>query len=276
MKGETFSSSEWTKTKKNLGSEVNDVIVVVWGNPTDVETAIKEIKIRAMEAIDGVPDETRQSLPDGTTAFERILPGPNRMYPDTDLPPIVITEERIERIKNTLPTPPWELEKKYRKTGLAPETAEKMSISPKRRLFNSACRETSFDNKSLAFFILERLHSLSRIGTIPKFSDKIFLSTLNQMEQKGLPLELLSNLLEKTCASKPVAPAKAISGISLLEGKKSKSEIIKFLKSIEIPKIEITKLKNYLTGKTMGHFNGSLTGEKALMVVTEFISSFKE
>ncbi|MCD6378996.1 Glu-tRNA(Gln) amidotransferase subunit GatE [bacterium] len=276
MKGETFSSSEWTKTKKKLGSKENDAIVIVWGNPTDIETAIKEIKIRAIEALDGVPNETRQALPDGTTAFERILPGPNRMYPDTDLPPIVITEEKLEKIKNTLPTPPWELEKKYNKTGLSPETARRMSISPKRHLFNSACRETSFDNKSLAFFILERLRSLSKSGTIPKFSDNAFLSTLKQMDQKGLPLELLPYLLEKTCAPKPVTPVKAISVISLLEGKKAKSEIIKFLKSIEIPKIEITKLINYLTGKTLEHFKGSLTGEKALMVVTEFISSFKE
>ena len=35
-----------------------------------------EIVERANEARVGVPNETRQALPDGTTGFERILPGP--------------------------------------------------------------------------------------------------------------------------------------------------------------------------------------------------------
>jgi len=273
MEGETFSSAEWTKTKKKLGSGENDAVVIVWGNRTDVETAIKEIKIRVIEAIDGVPEETRKSLPDGTTAFERILPGPNRMYPDTDLPPIEITEEKIGKIKNLLPIPPWELEENYKKAGLSPETARRMSISPKKNLFNSACEKTSFSNKLLAFFILEKLHSLSKSGNIPKFSEKIFLSTLKQMEKKGLPLEMLPNLLKKTCASKPSTPPKAISSISLLEGKEAKSEIVNFLKSFEIPKIEENKLIKYLTGIILEHFQDRLTGKTASTVITEIVSS---
>ncbi len=43
-----------------------------------------------LDALDGVPHETRQPLPDGTTDFERILPGPDRMYPDTDSAPIPV------------------------------------------------------------------------------------------------------------------------------------------------------------------------------------------
>ena len=91
MEGETFSSAEWTKMKKICAMGDNDTIVVVWGEPGDLATAVKEIAIRAEEAIDGVCNETRQALDDGTNGFERILPGPNRMYPDTDLPPIAIT-----------------------------------------------------------------------------------------------------------------------------------------------------------------------------------------
>ena len=43
----------------------------------------------------GVPKETRQALAGGYTTFERILPGPDRMYPDTDSPPTRITAERV-------------------------------------------------------------------------------------------------------------------------------------------------------------------------------------
>ncbi len=34
-------------------------------------------------------------MSDGTNGFERILPGADRMYPDTDLPPKKITKEKI-------------------------------------------------------------------------------------------------------------------------------------------------------------------------------------
>ncbi|MDZ7859363.1 MAG: Glu-tRNA(Gln) amidotransferase subunit GatE [Candidatus Krumholzibacteriota bacterium] len=276
MEGETFSSLEWTKTKKKLGSGENDAVVVVWGNKTDVETAAEEIKIRAIEAITGVPNETRQALPDGTTGFERILPGPNRMYPDTDLPPLAITEERIKRIKSTLPVTPSELQENYKKAGLTSETAERMSISPRKDLFNSALGETSFDNKALAFFILERLGSLLKSKKIPNIGGDIFLSTLKKMEQNKVPFEFLTILLEKTCASNPVSPDEAIRSISFLEGKSTESEIKKSLKSVKIPNIGKEKLRNYLMGKVMEDFNCRVTGKKASEIVDNFISTLKE
>ena len=59
-----------------------------------------------------MPSETRQALSDGTNGFERILPGADRMYPDTDLPPHEITEERIQALRSSLPAQFWMREKK--------------------------------------------------------------------------------------------------------------------------------------------------------------------
>jgi len=50
-----------------------------------------------------VPNETRKALDDGTTIFERVLPGADRMYPDTDSAPIPIKDENIENIRKALP-----------------------------------------------------------------------------------------------------------------------------------------------------------------------------
>ncbi len=55
-------------------------------------------------AFEGVPNETRKSFADGTTMFERVLPGADRMYPDTDSPPIPLLDEDIERLGKNLPT----------------------------------------------------------------------------------------------------------------------------------------------------------------------------
>ena len=58
-----------------------------------------EIRLRFADATQGVPKETRQALVGGYTTFERILPGPDRMYPDTDSPPTRVTAERVARLR---------------------------------------------------------------------------------------------------------------------------------------------------------------------------------
>ncbi|HOP06721.1 MAG TPA: Glu-tRNA(Gln) amidotransferase subunit GatE [candidate division Zixibacteria bacterium] len=89
-------ASDLTKS----GSE--DALVIVWGDALDVKTAVETIDERCRLAFDGVPNETRKSLSDGTTLFERVLPGPDRMYPDTDSAPLPIHDDQIDRIREGL------------------------------------------------------------------------------------------------------------------------------------------------------------------------------
>ncbi|GAH95849.1 unnamed protein product, partial [marine sediment metagenome] len=98
---------EWQKLKKALNANYTDSIAIVWGENEDVNTALSEIAIRIKEAIVGIPNETRQVLTTGETDFERILPGPNRMYPDTDSAPIPISNTLLEDIKSRLPHSPY-------------------------------------------------------------------------------------------------------------------------------------------------------------------------
>lgn len=87
-------------------SSPEDAMVVVWGPSEDVTTAIETIEERCrMAMVMGVPNETRKSLPDGTTIFERVLPGPDRMYPDTDSAPIPIEQDVIDACGRDLPAP---------------------------------------------------------------------------------------------------------------------------------------------------------------------------
>ncbi|MEW6412112.1 MAG: Glu-tRNA(Gln) amidotransferase subunit GatE [Candidatus Zixiibacteriota bacterium] len=86
-----------------LGADKNDAQIVLWTSHEDLKTAIETVEERCRLAFDGVLNETRKSLSDGTTVFERVLPGPDRMYPDTDSAPIPITEEMIERNRKLLP-----------------------------------------------------------------------------------------------------------------------------------------------------------------------------
>src|SRR6267143_5511749 len=53
-----------------------------------------------------ISPETREPRPDGTTVYSRPLPGKARMYPETDVPPIRVTRERLDRIREHLPERP--------------------------------------------------------------------------------------------------------------------------------------------------------------------------
>jgi glutamyl-tRNA(Gln) amidotransferase subunit E len=132
---ETIDSYTWQKIRKLLNAQENDAQILVWGNPEDVKTGINEIIIRAREAISGIPNETRQALEDGTNGFERILPGPDRMYPDTDLPPLEIADSRCERISRSVPEPFWKRVDKYRKWKIPEHLLITIASSKKGELF---------------------------------------------------------------------------------------------------------------------------------------------
>ena len=138
---ETIASSEWKAIKKAVNATENDTLVLVWGNGEDVSTGAKEIVIRAREATIGIPSETRQALRDGTNGFERILPGANRMYPDTDLPPKRITDERLEQIRQTLPLDYWNRESRYRALGVPDDLIQPLTISHLAPLFERLIRD---------------------------------------------------------------------------------------------------------------------------------------
>lgn len=96
--GEDFAA-----IRRLLGARDEDAQILLWGPAEDIPTALETVEERCRLAFKGVPNETRKAFPDGTTMFERVLPGPDRMYPDTDSAPIAITEEMIERARRRLP-----------------------------------------------------------------------------------------------------------------------------------------------------------------------------
>ena len=89
--------STWMKARKK------DAQIIFWGPPDDIPTALETIEERLLMALEGVPPETRKSFPNGTTIFERVLPGSDRMYPDTDSAPIPLRADHIDELGRKLP-----------------------------------------------------------------------------------------------------------------------------------------------------------------------------
>jgi glutamyl-tRNA(Gln) amidotransferase subunit E len=160
----TLTSAEGAKIRKSVGVTENDTIVIVWGDSGDAETGAKEIMIRAKEATIGIPSETRQALRDGTNGFERILPGPERMYPDTDLPPKKVTEERLAKIRAGLPVQFWILEKYYQELGLSKDIVKSLSSSNYPPVFDYAVNELGIEPKLASVALTQFIKRIKREG----------------------------------------------------------------------------------------------------------------
>jgi glutamyl-tRNA(Gln) amidotransferase subunit E len=156
--------AELRKVRHRIHCEADDALVVVWGPEDDTVTAVNEVRLRYADAIDGVPNETRQPFPDGSTDFERILPGPDRMYPDTDSPPSRVTRERVARLAAGLAEPPWERERRYGAVGVPAGTTHYLIRRGDANLVDLVVREAGAELRWTCFFFGERLKALRRAG----------------------------------------------------------------------------------------------------------------
>jgi len=93
-----FAATEWEKITSLLKTGDTDAQLIIRGPEEDIKTALETVEERCRMAFAGVPPETRKSFENGTTIFERVLPGADRMYPDTDSAPIPLENELIERL----------------------------------------------------------------------------------------------------------------------------------------------------------------------------------
>jgi glutamyl-tRNA(Gln) amidotransferase subunit E len=98
-----FGEALFKGVRKALKAGDDDAQLLFWAAKDDVKTALETIEERCRLAFAGVPNETRKGLADGRTIFERVLPGPDRMYPDTDSAPIPVEEALIERVRAAMP-----------------------------------------------------------------------------------------------------------------------------------------------------------------------------
>jgi glutamyl-tRNA(Gln) amidotransferase subunit E len=153
----------WSALRAELGAGEKDVVVVTWADERDAKTAALEILIRAREAFDGVPNETRQVIPaepDATT-FERILPGADRMYPDTDTPPVAVGEGRIRAIRAKYPSLPGPRYEAYRAMGLSAELSRNLAGSRRAGLFEKVRERTGLPVSLVASLVTDFVDGLA-------------------------------------------------------------------------------------------------------------------
>lgn len=194
---ETIDSFAWKKIRNALDATSQDALVLVWGSKRDVQTGIQEIIIRAREATTGIPGETRQAFVDGTNGFERILPGPDRMYPDTDLPPLEITEDRLARLRKNLTKAVWERVKKYRRMHFPEHMIYLITASPLADTYDQMISDKKLHPLRLAHLMFETTRYWSGKGLpVEKLDAGLWLKIKKYIVHAPALFDVLEPLLE--------------------------------------------------------------------------------
>ena len=180
LPGYGINQEELERIRLRLEVASDDGFVLVADEVEKTNDALKAVVERAKEALKGVPEETRASNPDGTTFYMRPRPGAARMYPETDVPPISITSERISRIKASLPPlPETEMKRLADSFGLNEKLAKQLLDSDFIELFETVATRTKIQPSFIATILTETLKSLDRDGValqnlVPEHIEKIF------------------------------------------------------------------------------------------------------
>lgn len=250
--------AERLRKRVRLGEQ--DDAFLVFGPEADCRTAAEEIRLRFVDATQGVPQETRQALAGGYTTFERILPGPDRMYPDTDSPPTKITPDRVEEARVRMRPAPWERLDRYRSWRVPEETGHYLIRRGGAEILDAVVERTGVDGLVAAIEIGQRTRALKRAGLpVQRLGVEAWVQVFDLFTDGLLPREGLGAVVARMAADGLVASEAArAEGIALVPRERWASELQDLTmegylgERVDTPE----KRLRFLAGKAMAQLKG--------------------
>lgn len=264
-----LSRTEWRQLRTTLKADAWDALVVVWGPQEDTATAVRELFLRAADALDGVPAETRQPYPDGTNGFERILPGPDRMYPDTDTPPVPVADSVVTEIASNLPPRPWDRTAHYQGLGLGKDVSNRLALSDWAGLFDTLAPVHPETARRLAGALLKRIPYHFRLSGLRDLPDVDRLRPLVEGLDAGrFRPEVFERLFDALLEDPALSPTAIIEDAGPAEG--ADGELESALVALAGPAQELRgKPRETVLRWAMGQVMPDLLGRLAPAVVQE-------
>jgi glutamyl-tRNA(Gln) amidotransferase subunit E len=192
-----ITMEEVEELKKIFKAEDEDAVVFVSDKAENARDALKAVVERAREALKGVPAETRAPNPDGTTRYMRPRPGAARMYPETDIPPIQITEDYVRKVSLHMPeNPEQKLERLIKVYKLNQKLAKQIFDSEYGELFETIVKESNVSPTTVAAFMTETTKALKRDGvSVEKVSEDQIREIFKAVSSGGLTKEAIPEIV---------------------------------------------------------------------------------
>ncbi len=276
-----ITEKEVQAVRDAIGACADDAIIMVADESEKSRLAIEAVITRAKEVIEGIPEETRRTLPEGNTAYMRPLPGAARMYPETDVPQIEISQEHFDSIE----TPELLTDRAKRfisDSGLNKELAEKIAYSRYLPLFENLIEIHSKDSNVNSTLIARTL-----VGIIPEIRrngvetdsliDEHFKGLFTAISNQEIAKEAIQDLLTALAKEPELTTQEAISklGLSTFDPE----EIENFIKKMVREKGDFIRDKGPaavgpLMGIVMKEYRGTVDGKILSQMLKKEIDTF--
>jgi glutamyl-tRNA(Gln) amidotransferase subunit E len=285
-----IKEEEVTAVKQRLQMNDMDAFVILGGPNDKVEFASDAIIQRLKVAVEGVPAETRAATPDGKTIFLRPRPGGARMYPETDILPIAITNSMLASLADKVPKH-WDeivnsLAKKY---NLNKKLANQIFDSDYLNLFEEIASETKIEPTFIASKLTEDLTSLHRQGLDVSFlTSKDIKDVFKELDKGSTQKEAVVLLFEELIKANS-RPKRDI--VMIVDERVNISEVIQATGVSSISDEELSKgldriINNNMTiiqekgmnslstlmGRAMAEYRGKANGQKVNSMLKDKMS----
>jgi glutamyl-tRNA(Gln) amidotransferase subunit E len=203
--------------RKAVDANEDDAVVFVADTAENVMDALRAVVERAREALTGVPAETRTAKGEGITRYMRPRPGAARMYPETDIPPLSITEAFVEEIRANLPeTSEKKLERLMKEYRLNEKLATQIVDSEYGVLFESIVKESHVAATTVAVFLTETLTALRRESiAIEKVADNQIMEIFKGVGSGEIVKEAVTDVFVWLSKNKYKSIRDAVDGLGL-------------------------------------------------------------
>ncbi len=276
LPGYGISEEEIASLRMEVGAGELDAVIIVAAERERAEDALERVRERAIEALHGVPSETRGAKPDGTTIYLRPRPGAARMYPETDIPPLPLSKEYVEEIKRRLPPSLDEvaeaLSKKY---GVSKQIADELIDSERVELFESIVGETGVQPSVVASVLVEHMKSLKREGhDVERIREEDLLEFFRHVARGELAKEAAPEIMKWLAENpeknlKDAINALGLKAVSLEEVKARIAELIKTNR--DLVKSNPGKAISVIMGELMKTYRGRFDGGKLYQLVSQAV-----
>jgi glutamyl-tRNA(Gln) amidotransferase subunit E len=211
-----ISDAEEAALRQEMGCGIVDGLVIVAGPTEIVDRVIAPLVRRLEEAIGGVPAETRAATDGGETRYMRPRPGSQRMYPETDIPDIVVTRQQLLEISKEVPED-WgtRVERLGKAYSLSRDLALKIYDSDSVDVFERLCGELRLEPSYVASVLVDIPARLLREGVSESALTLASLTAVLQAVSAGKATKEAVPDILKTADQKGVSVVKAIESLGL-------------------------------------------------------------
>jgi len=264
------------KVRKYLELEQHDAFLIIAGKEPTLDFAVNSIINRIRDAKNGPLAETRAATQTNETIFLRPRPGASRMYPETDIPTIKVSNNELGNAISMIPKS-WEetilqIQNKYK---INEQLSEQIFDSEYFELFEKICKNDKSSPNFVASVLCSTITSLQRNDfDASLLKNKQIFDVFDLLNDDRISKESIEIIFKQIMSGKAVSVSEAIQNASIKNlTKEELSKILDVIIEDNLDKIKEDGMRSIssLMGLAMKQVRGQASGNLVNNLLTEKI-----